>query len=249
MTIKELFQPDSKAFSALIVGASLIVSVFVIGMFAFSIRGLDYTMSATGSARQSVSADTAKWVIAVTRTVPVYGLSSGYAQIAKDLDLTQKFLASEKFSESEITISAVSMEQYYGYGSDQKSASEREYVLRQTVTINSSDVAKVTSASKKMGNLVGQGVLASIQSLEYTISNLNKMRISMLESATKDARARVEKIAKSGGRKIGELRSAASGVVQVLPKGSLEISDYGSYDTSSIEKEVMVTVRATFSLD
>jgi hypothetical protein len=71
MTIKELFQPDSKAFSALIVGASLIVSVFVIGMFAFSIRGLDYTMSATGSARQSVSADTAKWVIAVTRTVPV----------------------------------------------------------------------------------------------------------------------------------------------------------------------------------
>ena len=44
-------------------------------------------------------------------------------------------------------------------------------------------------------------------------------------------------------------RAAASGVVQVLPKGSLEISDYGSYDTSSIEKEVMVTVRATFTIE
>lgn len=245
----EFIKTDSKAFSAGILALGIILAVVVGGSFAYSIRGLDYTMSATGSARQSVSADTAKWVIAVTRTVPVYSLASGYAQVAKDIELTKKFLAEEKFTSEDITTSVVSMEQYYGYGSDQKSSSEREYVLRQTVTVNSKDVQKVDNAAKKMGNLVSQGVLASIQSLEYTVSGLNEMRISMLEAATKDARARVEKIAKSGGRGVGELRSAASGVVQVLPKGSLEISDYGSYDTSSIEKEVMVTVRATFTIE
>ena len=47
---------------------------------------------------------------------------------------------------------------------------------------------------------------------------------------------------------IGTLRSASSGVVQVLPQGGIEISDYGSYDTQSMNKEVMVTVRATFEL-
>lgn len=245
----EFIKTDSKAFSAGILALGIILAVVVGGSFAYSIRGLDYVMSATGSARQSVSADTAKWVIAVTRTVPVYSLSSGYAQVAKDIELTKKFLAEEKFAAEDITISVVSMDQYYGYGSDQKSSSEREYVLRQTVTVNSKDVQKIDNAAKKMGNLVGQGVLASIQSLEYTVSGLNEMRISMLEAATKDARARVEKIAKSGGRDVGELRAAASGVVQVLPKGSLEISDYGSYDTSSIEKEVMVTVRATFTIE
>jgi hypothetical protein len=47
---------------------------------------------------------------------------------------------------------------------------------------------------------------------------------------------------------VGALRSASSGVVQVLPEGGVEISDYGTYDTQNINKEVMVTVRADFSL-
>jgi len=38
------------------------------------------------------------------------------------------------------------------------------------------------------------------------------------------------------------------GVVQVMPVNSVEISDYGTYDTGSIEKEVMVTVKALFIL-
>lgn len=33
-----------------------------------------------------------------------------------------------------------------------------------------------------------------------------------------------------------------------MPVGAVEISDYGSYDTSGIEKEVMVTVKASFGL-
>lgn len=245
----DFIKTDSKAFSASILALGIIVAVVVGGSFAYSIRGLDYVMSATGSARQSVSADTAKWVIAITRTVPTYNLSAGYAQLARDLEATEKFLKTEKFTDAEITTSIVSMDRHYGYGSDQKPESEREYVLRQTVTVNSQDVAKVTNAAKKIAVLINQGVLASIQQLEYTVSTLNEMRVSMLEAATKDARARVEKIAQSGGRRVGELRSAASGVVQVLPRGSLEVSDYGSYDTSSVEKEVMVTVRATFTLE
>jgi hypothetical protein len=47
---------------------------------------------------------------------------------------------------------------------------------------------------------------------------------------------------------VGSIRSASMGVVQVLSPQSIEISDYGSYDTSSVEKEVMVTVKAAFSL-
>jgi hypothetical protein len=38
------------------------------------------------------------------------------------------------------------------------------------------------------------------------------------------------------------------GVVQVMPIGAVEISDYGSYDTSGIEKEVMITVKTVFGL-
>jgi hypothetical protein len=38
-------------------------------------------------------------------------------------------------------------------------------------------------------------------------------------------------------------------VVQVLPVNSVDVSDYGSYDTQNIEKEISVTVRAAFVLN
>jgi hypothetical protein len=34
----------------------------------------------------------------------------------------------------------------------------------------------------------------------------------------------------------------------VLVPNSVDVSDYGSYDTSSIEKEIMVTVHPVFGL-
>jgi hypothetical protein len=34
----------------------------------------------------------------------------------------------------------------------------------------------------------------------------------------------------------------------VLAPNSIDVSDYGQYDTSSVEKEVMITVRTTFQV-
>jgi hypothetical protein len=64
----------------------------------------------------------------------------------------------------------------------------------------------------------------------------------------KDAQKRAESIAQSTGKKIGNLKSASMGVVQVMQPNSVDISDYGNYDVSTIEKEIMITVKASFSL-
>jgi hypothetical protein len=76
--------------------------------------------------------------------------------------------------------------------------------------------------------------------------DLPELRVSLLGEALKDARARATEIAKSANTKVGALKSAASGVVQVSAPNSIDVSDYGNYDTSSMDKDVMVTVRATF---
>ena len=55
-------------------------------------------------------------------------------------------------------------------------------------------------------------------------------------------------IATAGGNSVGAIKSASSGVVQVLAPNSVEVSDYGQYDTSKIDKEIMVTVKATFEI-
>ncbi|MBC7334387.1 MAG: SIMPL domain-containing protein, partial [Actinobacteria bacterium] len=124
----------------------------------------------------------------------------------------------------------------------------REYILRQNVEIKSSDVEKITSIAKNTQKIIDQGVIFSTNSLEYYYSKLPELRISLLSEAVKDAKLRAEQIAKGSGREIRSIKSATSGVVQVLPVYSTEISDYGAYDTSTIEKEVMVTVSVVFTL-
>jgi hypothetical protein len=70
----------------------------------------------------------------------------------------------------------------------------------------------------------------------------------MLAEATKNAKDRAERIAESSGSKVGSMRSADMGVFQVMAVNSTEVSDYGAYDTTSIDKNVMAVVRASFSL-
>jgi hypothetical protein len=125
---------------------------------------------------------------------------------------------------------------------------EKHYNLTETITVSSPDVAKITAVAKDSASLAAGGVLISTQSLEYLYSKLPELRVSLLSAAVSDAKARASELAKSGGAKVGKLRSAASGVVQVTSPNSIDVADYGQYDTSSVDKEVMVTVKATFAL-
>ena len=55
-------------------------------------------------------------------------------------------------------------------------------------------------------------------------------------------------MAKSSNQSVGKLQSASSGVVQVLSKDAVDNGEYGQYDTSKIDKDITVTVRATFGV-
>ena len=102
--------------------------------------------------------------------------------------------------------------------------------------------------AQKTPDLINKGVIFSTNPVEYYYSKLPDLRVSLLSDAIKDAQARAGKMAEATGKKVGVLRSAASGVVQVRSANSLEVSDYGTYDTSKINKNVMVTVKAAFEL-
>jgi hypothetical protein len=63
-----------------------------------------------------------------------------------------------------------------------------------------------------------------------------------------DAQSRAASIAKTTGKNVGILKSAAMGVVQVMQPNSTDVSDYGNYDVSTIDKEIMITVKASFTI-
>jgi len=232
--------------SAVIVGLAIIISASIFGGSYYNAQQANNkdALSVTGSAKTQVTSDQAKLVINLTREVSVADLSTGYKDIAHDLSLTRDLLKKSGIVATSTVESPVSMFQAYN-----PNGTETHYQLTQMITLQSDDVNKVTEISKKIPDLASQGAIVSVQSLEYYYSKLPDLRVSLLTQATEDAKARAEKIAAGTGRKVGSVQSASSGVVQVLAPNSVNVEDYGNYDTSSIEKDIMVTVKASFRLE
>ena len=229
-----------------IMGLCLIISA-MIWSSAYYNKDTSNSLSVTGSASKEVVSDSAKFSGNFSRIVKVSALKSGYDQIAQDLIIVKKFLKDQGIEDKNITISTVSMYENYKYNNNGVET-EKEYNISQTVEVSSPDVAKITALAQKTQDLINKGVIFSTNAVEYYYTKLPDLRVSLLSDAIKDAKARAEQMAKATGKSVGDLKSAASGVVQVLPSNSLEISDYGTYDTSKINKNVMVTVRAAFGL-
>lgn len=229
---------------AVILGLSVIISASIGSYTFYQVKSLENTLSVTGSTRVRVTSDIVRWVGEFSRNIPEDSLGKGYQQMSRDLNKVLEFYRENGIDTKELIISPVSVEKPWIYNRD----APREYILRQTVEIQSKDVEKITNLAKNFQGLLDKGVLFSTQSLEYYYSKLPELRVTLLTEAMNDAKARAERIAQSTGQKVGSLRSASMGVVQVLAPNSTEVSDYGTYSTTTIEKEIMVAVRAVFIL-
>jgi len=230
--------------SRLFVGVGIVAAAFI-GAYAFyQVRSLDNTLTVTGSTTKAVTSDHVKWVGVINRVAKVSTLKQGYADMAKDLVFVKEFLKEKNIPENQTVISPIFMDQNY----DQPQGAERSYTLRQNIDINSSDVNVVGEIAKNIQPLIEKGVIFSTQSLEFTYTKLPEERVAMLGDAVKDAKDRAASLAIASGKVVGQLKSASSGVVQVMSANSTDVSDYGSYDTSKIEKNIMMTVKASFTL-
>jgi hypothetical protein len=86
------------------------------------------------------------------------------------------------------------------------------------------------------------------QAPEFLFTRLADLRIALLEEATRDAKQRAEAITRSTGGRVGAVREARMGVFQITPRYSTEVSDYGVYDLTSVDKDVTAVVRVTFTV-
>ena len=234
----------SQVIFGLILGLSIIISASIGSLTFYNLRSTNY-ISTTGSAKKSVVSDKVKWSSSITRSTRQSTIKDGYAKLDTDLKAVKDFLATSGVSADSIDVSPVFMNEVY----EQNPGVDKKYNLVQNITVQSDDVQKISDLSKNTSSLIiDKGVLFATSSLEYYYSKLPEARVDLLASAVADAKARAEQLASAGGKKIGTLESASSGVVQVMAPNSVEVSDYGTYDTSSINKEIMVTVKTNFEV-
>lgn len=235
------------AVAALLLGGSIIAATYIAGNAFYKVRALDNTLSVQGSAKTSVESDSAKWSPNITRFTTPDKLQDGIAATNADLAIFKQIASGAGVPDSDISVGLMNYSKDTVYTQD-KGAKDNGWNITIPVTINSNDIDKLVSFAGQQATFAAKGLTLQGGSVEYYYSKLPETRVELLADAMKDAHARAEKIAGEGGGTVGRLKSAASGVVQVLAPNSVEVSDYGTYDVSSRTKDIMVTTRATFQL-
>ena len=227
--------------TASILAVGIIIAAFVWGAFFISARN-EQSVRVVGQGVKTITSDIIKWNMSINRTTNVAYKSEGPSWIQEDLIKVKKYLASNGIEEKDILVEPVSS--YANYGNNGVTG----YSFSQRIEVKSDDIEKIEKMALDNKALAKQDIYLEYSNLEYFVSNLAELKAEMLALATADAKARAEEIAKSSGNKICGLLSAKTGVFQIRKPLSMDISDYGIYNTSSKEKEIAVTVNATFKI-
>lgn len=236
------FERSPFTIPAAILGGSLVVAT-VLGSFAAArIKASADVISVTGSAQRAITSDVAVWRLSLSRPADAAGMRDASAQLERDLASLRSYLKKSGVPEASVTVQPVSVEPQYNANGPST------YNIRQDVRVEGSDVPKLTSVAQGATSLLTGGSSLSTTALEYYYSKLGDLKVAMLAEATADAQTRAQRIAESAGSRLGKLKSASQGVFQITPVNSTDVSDYGTYDTSTVQKQITAVVRTSFTV-
>lgn len=239
----------SGVFLGSVVLAIGLVIATAVGGWSF-VRGKrgDQTITVTGSAKKRIRSDLVIWKSSITYQAPA--LADAYRSLSESVPRVKAYLVSKGIPENQITASAISSQTLHARTSDggEDSSQISGYSLRQELVVRSNDVDKISQVAREATELINQGILIESTAPEYYYTKLADEKINMLAEAAKDAKARAEKIAESTGSSIGSVRSARTGVLQITPADSNEVSDSGMNDTSSLDKDITAVVNLGFEI-
>ncbi len=232
--------------TALAVG--LIVSSLILGWAYKGSKKGDDAITVTGSAKRRITSDLVLWNAGVS--VQASQLADSYKQLSDNIPRIKQYLLSKGIPEDNMTVSSITTTTIKRRDADGNETSEiTGYSLTQRIEVRSSDVAKIAQVAREATELINQGILIESGSPQYYYTKIGDLKVEMLGEAAKDAKERAERIASSTGNSIGAVRSARMGVLQITAADSTDVSDYGVYDTSTIEKDMTAVVNASFAVN
>jgi uncharacterized protein len=226
----------------------LIISSLILGWSYRGSKKGDEAITVTGSAKRRIASDLVVWNAGVSAQAPV--LADSYAQLAGSIPRIKQYLLSKGIPEDQMTVSSITTMTNKGRDADGNETAEiTGYTLSQQIEVRSNDVAKISQVAREATELINQGILIESSSPRYYYTKIGDLKVEMLGEAAKDAKERAERIASSTGNSIGSVRSAKMGVMQITAADSTDVSDYGVYDTSTIEKDMTAVVNVSFAVD
>lgn len=231
-----------------ILALGLVISTNMVSKTVLRTKLTNQTITVKGYAEKEITSDWGSWYGEFsTRSA---NLTDGYAKLEGDLAEVQAYLEKTGVAKDAMDISAVHTTTLYKRTEKGQQTHEIEgYRLSRSVSVSTSDVQLISKLARESTALIKQGVEFSSGSPSYIYTKIDDLKIEMLGAATKDARRRAEVLASNSGSRVGKLRSASQGVFQITSAYSTEVSDYGRYDTSSIDKSIKAVVTVRYTID
>ncbi|MEB3331606.1 MAG: SIMPL domain-containing protein [Synechococcaceae cyanobacterium] len=220
---------------ALVIAASILVR---------GVRRANDTITVTGASTERIRSDHVDWTVQVSGS----GTSqqASWAALQPALASTISFLRAQGVKADELEQGAVRSESSEVRDPRTNELRSVSWTTRQSLRVSSWDVGRIRRISGRIGELIGQGIPLTIEEPAYTFTRLAEKRVDMLGKATRDARQRAGTIAREAGSAIGAITSADTGTFQITPPNSTEASNAGSYDTSTIDKDITAVMAVTF---
>jgi uncharacterized protein len=239
-------------FPQLFAGLTLMSIAMIISssLWAAAIKNIKQAGDAVvviGSAQRQIKSDYIVWRIAVSSQQPTN--QAAYKELKAAMDKVRAYLKKENVADDAITLSALDSTPITETINGRETGKVTAMKLTQRLEIRSSEVDRISKLSEKITDLMNEGVPLVSEAPEYLYNNLSKLRVEMVAEATKDAKKRAEAIASSTGNHVTGVRSADAGVFQVTRRFSTEVSNGGSYDTTSIDKDITAVVSVKFGIE
>ncbi len=200
-----------------------------------------------GVAETKIKSNFATWQCGIWfRSVEI---KAGYDGLEKYRQSVLDYLKTAKIPTGEYSVSPIEI--YMEYKPDEKGNKTNTiefYTLKQSVVVNSSDVAKVDAAAHGVSDLIKNGVELKSGRPAFVNTDIEAIKMELLAKATKNAYERAQTLAANSNGMVGRLNSASQGVFQITPVNSTDVSDSGAYDTSTIDKSIKAVVTLEFQV-
>jgi hypothetical protein len=233
------------------IGLAIVVAAGFLGnslIEAIRIRHKEPRVTVTGSATRRIQSDFIVWEAKVRSRDAV--LTVAYKKLAADVPVVVDFLKARGIVGQSVKVhSTIVTELHPTVDGREQPEVTVGYVTEQMVQVKSSDIAKVEQASREATQLIDRGIYIHSDAPLYIYTKLAELKILLLAEASKDAHLRAEQIATNTHSRLGALITAKMGVLQVNPEFSTEVSWDGNNDKTTLDKDVLAIVTASFALN
>jgi len=235
------------AVAAGIVAGGIVFSAYLLSRFYLTVEK-EKIITVKGLAQERITSDKAS--VRGTITVQAKIISEGYKELAGQMEDIRAQLKTVGVGDGELNENNVVLNKVYKTNEHGNMTNELDYYeVFKSFEITSNDVHKIEKVAMTLGDLLIKDFEISIDGPYYYVTSIEQAKLRLLGKATENAFQRANLIADNSGGKTGKLVEASQGIFQITEPDSTEVSDYGMYSISTIEKDIKAVVTLKYRIE